>query len=184
VCSVVIHIVCPVPLSNFIDILKGWGRMWIWNDLKVSGGTDWLAQAIAEGTLVAVTNGSYIQEYHPDLCSAAFVLECMQKRGQMVGSFPKASKAANAFQGELLGLMAVHLLLLAANTEAPGLACYVKIHSNCLGALGRVAELPSYCIPTRCRHSDILKAILVNCGGLSFHWEYIHVEALQNECMQ
>jgi hypothetical protein len=26
--------------------------------------------------------------------------------------------------------------------------------------------------------------ILVNCGGLSFHREYIHVEAHQDECMQ
>ncbi len=97
VCSVAIHTVRPVPPSNFINILKCWGHTWIWNDLKVSGGTDWLAQAIAKGTLVAVTDRSYIQEHHPDLCLAAFVLECMQKRGQMVGSFPKASKAANAF---------------------------------------------------------------------------------------
>jgi hypothetical protein len=80
--------------------------------------------------------------------------------------------------------MAVHLLLLATNTVAPGLAGYVKIYFNCLGALGRVAELPPYCIPTQCRHSDILKTILINCGGLSFHWEYIHVEAHQDERMQ
>jgi hypothetical protein len=80
--------------------------------------------------------------------------------------------------------MAVHLLLLAANTVAPGLTGYVKIYSNCLGALGWVAELPPYRIPTQCRHSDILKMILVNCGGLSFHWEYIHFEAHQDERMQ
>jgi hypothetical protein len=103
----------PCTPSYFINVLKGWGHMWIWKNLKVTGGMDWLAQAIAEGTLVAVTNGSYIQEHHPDLCLAAFVQECTQKRGRMVGSFPKASKAAKAFQGELLDLMAVHLLLLA-----------------------------------------------------------------------
>ncbi len=184
VCSVAIHTVCPVPPSNFINVLKGWGHTWIWNDLKVSGGTDWLAQAIAKGTLVAVTNGSYIQEHHPDLCLVAFILECTRKRGQMVGSFPEALKAANAFLGELLGLMAVHLLLLAANTVAPGLAGYVKIYSDCLGALCRVAELPLHRIPTQCRHLDIPKTILVNCGGLSFHQEYIHVEAHQDERMQ
>jgi hypothetical protein len=182
-CSVAIHTVCPVPPSNFIDVLKGWGHTWIWNNLKVTGGTDWLAQAIAKGTLVAVADGSYIQEHHPDLCLAAFVLQCMQKRDWMVGSSPEASKAANAFHGEFLGLMAVHLLLLAANTVAPGLAGYVKIYSDCLGALGWVAELPPYCIPTQCRHSDILKTIIVNCGGLSFHLEYIHVEAHQDERM-
>jgi hypothetical protein len=49
--------------------------MWIWDDLKVTRGTDWIAQAIAEGTLVAVTGGLYIWEHHPELCAAAFVLE-------------------------------------------------------------------------------------------------------------
>jgi hypothetical protein len=63
--------------------------------------------------------------------------------------------------------MAIHLLLLAINTVSPGLAGYVKICLDCIGALGCIAELPPYRIPTRCRHLDILKTILVNCGGLS-----------------
>jgi hypothetical protein len=42
----------------------------------VTGGTDWIAQAIADNSLVAVTDGSYIKEHYPELCSAAFVLEC------------------------------------------------------------------------------------------------------------
>ncbi len=100
----------------------------------------------------------------------------------LVGSFPKASKAANAFQGEFLELMAIHLLLLAVNTVSPRLAGQVKmkIYSDCLGALVRTAKLPPHRIPTRCKHSNVLKTILVNCGGLSFHREYIHVEAHQD----
>ncbi len=97
----------------------------------------------------------------------------------LVGSFPEASKVANAFRGDLLGLMAIHLLLLAVNTVSPGLAGRVKIYLDCLGALGRTAELPPYCIPTRCKHSDVLKMILVNCGGLLFYQEYIHFNAHQ-----
>jgi hypothetical protein len=81
----------------FINVLKGWGHTWIWDDLKVIRETDWIAQAIAEGTLVAVTDGLYTQEYHPALCSAAFMLECTKNRGRMAGSFPEASAAANAF---------------------------------------------------------------------------------------
>ncbi len=87
----------------------------------------------------------------------------------MAGSFPEASVAANAFQGKLLGLMAIHLVLLAVNTVSPGLAGHVKIYLDCLGALGWIAELPPNRIPTCCWHSDILKTILVNCGGLFSH---------------
>ncbi len=45
-------------------------------------------------------------------------------------------------------------------------------------------ELPPYRIPSRCWHTDILRTILVNCGGLSFHQEYIHVKAHQDDCTQ
>jgi hypothetical protein len=73
--------------------------MWLWNNLKVTGGTDWVAQAIALNSLVAVTDGSYIKEHYPDLCFAAFVLKCTQGGGRTTGAFPDASVVANAFLG-------------------------------------------------------------------------------------
>jgi hypothetical protein len=79
---------------------------------------------------------------------------------------------ANAYQGELFGLMAIHLLLLSMNKIYPTLKGSVEILSDCLGALNRVSYLPPYRIPSRCRHSDILKNILVNCRDLSFTTYY------------
>ncbi len=117
---------------------------------------------------MAVTDGSYIKEHSPKLCAAAFVLECTKGRGRLTGAFAEALAAANAYCGELLGLMAVHLLLLAVKTVSPGLSGSATEYSDCLGALGRVAELPPYRIPSRCRHSFILKTIMVNCASLSF----------------
>ncbi len=155
---------------------------WIPGYLTVTGGTDWFAQAIANNSLVAaVTDGSYNNEHYPELCAAAFVLECTKGRGRLAGAFAEASAAANAYRRELLGLMAVHLLLLAVETVSPGLSESSTIYSDCLGALGRVAKLPPYCIPSRCRHSDILKTIMVNCTSLSFQREYYHVAAHQDD---
>ena len=91
---------------------------------------------------MAVTDGSYLREMYPTLCSAAFILECNKGRGHLVGSFPEQTLAANAYQGELLGLMAVHLLLLSVNKIETQLSGLVTIYSDCLGALSRVAELP------------------------------------------
>jgi hypothetical protein len=81
------------------------------------------------GTCIAVTDGSYIREVYPDLCSCEFVLECTEGRGRIFGSFPEHSKVANAYRGELLGLMAIHLLLLVANKLEKGLTGQVKIYS-------------------------------------------------------
>ena len=180
VCSIAPPPIRLIPPTDFLDVLHRWGQTWIWNDITVTGGTDWFAQAIVDNCLVAVTNGSYIKEHYPKLCAAAFMLECTKGRGQLVRAFAEASAGANAYCGELLGLMAVHLLLLAVDTVSPGLSRSATIYSNCLGALGRVAKLPPYCILSRCWHSDILKTIMVNCASLSFQREYHHVVAHQD----
>jgi hypothetical protein len=78
VCSVAPSPIRPIASTDFLDVLRGWGQTWIWEDLKVIGGTDWIAQAISKNSLLAVTNGSYIKEHYPNLCSAAFILECTQ----------------------------------------------------------------------------------------------------------
>jgi hypothetical protein len=140
----------------------------------MSGGTEWLHHSISDGLLMAMTDGSNIQELYPHLCSAAFVLECNKGQGRIVGSFSERLAVANAYRGELLGLMAIHLLLLSVNKTYPTLKGSVEIVSDCLGALNWVSYLPPYRIPSRCRHSNIFKNILVNCRDLSFTTYYSH----------
>jgi hypothetical protein len=86
----------------------------------------------------------------------------------------------NTYRGELLGLMAIHLIILSVNKMNPKLSGSVKIVLDCLGALKRVTYLPPYRIPSRCRHSDILKTILVHCRGLTFTTYYLHIKAHQD----
>ena len=169
----------PKP-SSFVDVLHSWGNMWLWEHMSIHEGLEWLQHAILEGTLVAVTDGSYIRELCPNLCSAAFVLECSSSRGRIWGSFSKAQEVANAYRGKLLGLMAIHLILLSINKVHPQLPGSVEVVSDCLGALKRTAHLPLYRIPTRCRHSDILKTVPVHCCNLSFILHYLHVKAHQD----
>jgi hypothetical protein len=97
----------------------------------------------------------------------------------MMGSFVEASSAANAYRGELLRLMQVHLILLAVQRTAPALEGKIVVYSDCLGALGWMSLLPR--IPTCCRHSDILKNILVNCGDFTFQQKFCHVKAHQDD---
>jgi hypothetical protein len=73
VCSVAPPPIRPIAPTDFPDVLRGWGHTWIWDDLMVTGGTNWITQAIGDNSLVAVTDGSYIKEHSPELCSAAFV---------------------------------------------------------------------------------------------------------------
>ena len=47
----------PLPKAphTFLEVLQSWGNTWLWGDLTVSGGADWIRQAITNRTLVTVT---------------------------------------------------------------------------------------------------------------------------------
>jgi hypothetical protein len=108
-------------------------------------------------------DSSYICELYPNLCSAAFVIKCAKGQGLLMGSFLDALLVANAQKGELLGLMAIHLILLSIDRVHSNLSGSIEVVSDCLGALKQVTDLPPYRILLRCKHSYILKNILVNC---------------------
>jgi hypothetical protein len=112
--------VTPVP-ATILKVLELWGNTWLWENMSMSGETEWLHHSISDESLVAMTDCSYTRELYPNLCSAAFVLECNKGQGRIVGSFSERLAVANAYQGELLGLMAIHLLLLSVNKIYPTL---------------------------------------------------------------
>jgi hypothetical protein len=87
---------------------------------------------------------------------------------------------ANAYRGELFGLMAIHLILLSVNKLHSDLLGSIEIVLDCLGTLKCVTYLPPYRIPSRCRHSNILKTILVHFRKLSFTTYYSHIKAHQD----
>lgn len=75
-----------------------------------------------------------------------------------------------------------HLLLLGVNRVNPTLSGEAHIISDCLGALfKKFKDLPPYRIPSRCRHSNTLKNILVYCSDLSFQRTFSHVKAHQSD---
>ncbi len=91
---------------------------------------------------------------------------------------------ANAYRGELLGLMALHMILLAVNKVDPGLKGEITLHFDCLGAISRIEDLAPRKIPSACKHADILKNILIVCERLTFDMVLEHVEAHQNDGME
>lgn len=98
----------------------------MWQSLQLLGDDNWLIDAIWEGTCISVTDRLYIREIFGDMSSCAFVLECTHGRGKILGSFPEQSQHACAYRGELLGLMAIYLILLAVNKVQPFLEVKVK----------------------------------------------------------
>ena len=80
----------------------------MWRSLQILGNDVWLKTATERHTLVVVTDDSYMQEMHPNICLAAFILKCSEESERIVGSFAESSTHVNAYRGELMGLMAIH----------------------------------------------------------------------------
>ncbi len=140
----------------------------------------WSADAIAANSLVAVTDGSYMKEIYPHINLAAFIFECSKGRSRLWSSFVEHTPDAGSYWGELLGLMAIHLILRGVNIITPNPRGSVSILSNCLGTLNKVQDLLPCRVPTQCSHLDILKNSMANCSNSSFSWHYSHVKAHQD----
>jgi hypothetical protein len=129
----------PITRSEtFLEVLREWGYMWMWEDMRLTGDDNWLEDAIRDNSLVAVTDGSYMQDEFPTMNSCAFILECTKGQGRLTGSFSEQTIAACSYRGELIGLLAIHLLLLSISKVLPDLPGSVHIYSDCLGALNKV----------------------------------------------
>jgi hypothetical protein len=130
-------------------VFQSWGCTWLWEDIQWRGGSDWMLSAIKSGTCIVVADGSYMPTLRTDICSTAFVFECTEGTGSLVGSFANFSVSSNAYRGELLGLMAAHLVLLGLHKLHPGLTGSVKVYSDCLGALDKLKGLPPFRLPAK-----------------------------------
>jgi hypothetical protein len=97
--------------ASFWEVIRAWGNDWMWDNLLITGDLDWIAALIADNSCVAVTDGSYMKEMYPNLNSAAFVLECSKGCGRLMGSVVEHTPDAGSYFGELLGIMAIHLIL-------------------------------------------------------------------------
>jgi hypothetical protein len=113
----------------------------MWNNPRIMGDTLWMSEAIADNSLLTITNGSYMKEIYPNLNSATFVFECTKGWGCLMGSFVKHTRDVCSYHVELLGLTAIHLILLAVNKCNPDLPGSIQIFSNCLGALNKKENL-------------------------------------------
>jgi hypothetical protein len=131
----------------FQDVLFRWGRMWMWENSKWYGKNNWISSLIQDCSCIAVKNGSYMKKLFPSIYSTLLVIECQKGGGRLWCSFSEPSKTACSYRGELVGLMAIHLLLLAVNETHPLLQGSVHIYSDCLGALEKVKSLPPSRIP-------------------------------------
>ena len=56
--------------ETFIAHLKNHGGEWLCEDIQTPDGTEWTAEAMKNGTLTSVTDGSYMEHLHCNMSGA------------------------------------------------------------------------------------------------------------------
>ena len=85
----------------------------MWEDLRLTEDLEWIVESLQNKSLVCVTDGSYDKQRAPDVCSAGWIMKCRRTGRQISGSLVEVSPSAGSYRGEMLGMLAIRLLLLA-----------------------------------------------------------------------
>lgn len=106
----------PQPLLTVWDLLLLWGCEWMWVSIFFHNNvTDisWLIDGLKAGTVIGCTDGSFDGKKLSRLCSSGWILHNTTTGTHLAGSFCECSPGAGSYQGKVLGLCALQLLLLA-----------------------------------------------------------------------
>ncbi len=74
--TVVLHTPRPWAMTEptaIWNVVEGWGSTWMWDNLRITGDISWIAESIADNSLLTIIDGSYMKELYLSLNSAAFV---------------------------------------------------------------------------------------------------------------
>ena len=87
-----------------------------------------------EGTLVCVTDGSYMKKKAPNVYSTGWIMACRRTKRQIDGILTKISPA-DSYRGEMLGILAICLFLLAIEEFYGEVTTSNNIYCNNKGVL-------------------------------------------------
>jgi hypothetical protein len=107
----------------FWQPLAAGGGSWMWDYISNKNMEPlWIVNALLNGTAFFSTDGSFHRNKAPQVSKAGWIIACQQTGRMLQGSFYELSIDTSAYQGELLGLVALHTL-------PRRIVTYYKIHS-------------------------------------------------------
>ncbi len=138
----------------------------------------WLKDALTTGTLVGVTDGSNNRHKAKSCSRAGWALACRSSKKTLRGSFYEVSSAAGSYRRELLGLVAIHTLILGAAENYQPERILSKICCNNMSALYQAGKVWQF-IQSGSKHLDLQQAVSTYECKVNMALTYSHVRAHQ-----
>ena len=152
----------------------------MWSGI-VNEGADlrWVLQAIENGSGIWVTDGSYNKKIAPLVSGAGWVFYCTVQEKKLYGTLYKFSTKAGSYRAELLGLLAIHVLMSALESFYNLKPSTAKICCDNSGALFKAKEYRRR-IPTGASQADIKRVLRNIKTKLKSKFEYEWVPSHQD----
>lgn len=173
--------------TEFWQYVIQWGGTWMWEmiypDMQDGFEAGWLISSLRNGTLMGVTDGSYNKSKDPRVCGAGWILMDIPSGQRLAGSFSESSNSAGSYRGELLGLYAINIILLAL-TKAGSITNTPEITIWCdnQGAISK-ASGEQRRIRSGMSCSDILRSLKSVGIELPLLTTYRHVKAHMDDTL-
>jgi len=163
--------------ETFWEFVANQGGEWMWSYIEGKHeDMSWIATALYDGSAVMVTDGSYNRSFAPLVSGAGWALASRNSMRMEYGSFVEVSKGASSYQGELLGLTAIHHLV-AFVLEYYGVQTATgSMHCNNKGALHQASTKQKRVSP-RTKHADLIRNLRHIKATHLVEVKYMHVKA-------
>jgi hypothetical protein len=103
------------PRLSFWNYVLLWGGDWMWDYISDrESDPSWVNDALTTGTGIFSTDRSFRPKADALVSRAGWVIACTKTRRTLEGSFYERASLASSYQGELLGLVAIHTFILNA----------------------------------------------------------------------
>ncbi len=135
----------------------------------------WIRDALAKGTFLAVTDGSYNREMALTVSGSGWIIVCTTRKRTLRGSFFEVSQSAGSYRGELLGLVAIHTFATAILQTIIG-----EISCDNMAALNQAGKNPKR-VGIGIKHSDLHWTIRTLKHLVRSEFRYKHVKAHQDK---
>ncbi len=153
----------------------------MWDYIKEKeADTVWLRDAMTNRTLIDITGGSYDRHKAKSCSGSGWILVCTASKRTLRGSFYEVSTAARAYRGKLLGLVALHTLILLALANYYNLQRVSgKICCDNILALNQASKTRKQ-VRRGIKHSDLQRVIRTYKCKVTVALKYKHVRAHQD----
>jgi hypothetical protein len=139
----------------------------------------WLRDTLINRTLIGVTDDSLDRHKAKSCSRLGWILVCTASKRTLRGSFYEISVAAGLYCGKLLGLVALHTLILAV-VDYYNLQCASgKICCDNISALNQASRIRKQ-VRSRIKHLDLQRAISTYKCKVNMALKYQHVKAHQD----